>query len=659
MYILLMKPVVVGDVVSKDIERRPGRPAGQVTKGLRINPSREGPMEEVYDSKYDMTDGAEHGRAKIAGMCKCCAVRTLIEGRNCALHVQSASLRTQSNVRQVLPKLPVLLPVKIPFWVFLLIAALYCCAFRVDIMDVDASQYAEISREMSRSGDFLHVFDRGYDYLDKPPFLFWITALSMKVFGATNFAYRLPSLLFALLAIYATYRLTRLLYNERVARIAALVLATSQGFFLWTNDVRTDMVLTGCVAAALWCIRECEQRRRWAFVLGGTLAIACGMMTKGPIALFVPLFAFGSDWLLRRKWRQLFSAWHLPDAALIALFLVPMCIGLYQQFDLHPEKWIEGRQGTSGLRFFFWTQSFGRITGENSWDNGADPFFLLSSMGWAFLPWILLFLTGLFISLRRIIRQKFRLTEGQEGLSTGGFVITYLSLCISHYQLPHYILVAFPLAAIIVGKLLHDFVAGNEYPKLSKAFAGIQTGITGLLLVGALLILTLVFPAGPMGIMLWTIAAGVWMLVLLRTKGGIRVLWISAVGIMLVNFFLTSFFYYPLLKYQVGSTVGKYIRARHIPQEKLWAWRMRDPLDAIHFYSRMVVRKKEEGPAPGEKGTYLLLMRDGLSSLDSARRPYVLVKEGRLFKVSEVTPQFLNHSTRDSATQPWCLVLLR
>ena len=57
---------------------------------------------------------------------------------------------------------------KIPLWIFLIIGALYFCAVRVDIMDIDASQYAEISREMSISGDYLHVYDRGMDYLDKP-----------------------------------------------------------------------------------------------------------------------------------------------------------------------------------------------------------------------------------------------------------------------------------------------------------------------------------------------------------------------------------------------------------------------------------------------------------------------------------------------------------
>src|SRR4051812_7880199 len=64
---------------------------------------------------------------------------------------------------------------------------IYLAGFWIDVMDIDAAQYASISREMSDTGNYLHVFDKGKDYLDKPPFLFWISALSMKIFGANNF----------------------------------------------------------------------------------------------------------------------------------------------------------------------------------------------------------------------------------------------------------------------------------------------------------------------------------------------------------------------------------------------------------------------------------------------------------------------------------------
>ena len=59
----------------------------------------------------------------------------------------------------------------------------------IDIMEVDAAQYSIISMEMSLTKSFLQVFEHGKDYLDKPPLLFWTTAVSYWTFGITNFAY--------------------------------------------------------------------------------------------------------------------------------------------------------------------------------------------------------------------------------------------------------------------------------------------------------------------------------------------------------------------------------------------------------------------------------------------------------------------------------------
>ena len=232
---------------------------------------------------------------------------------------------------------------KVPFWVFIVIAILYFTATRVDIMDIDASQYAEISREMLKSGDYLHVFDRGMEYLDKPPFLFWVCAASMKVFGVNNFGYKFPSILFALWAIFATYRLAKILYEDTTARMAALVFATCQGMMLWTNDIRCDTILTSWVITAIWLIKEWEINGKLRWLLGGFAAISLGMMTKGPIAALAPAFAFTADWALKRKWRLFFNPAYLPGLAVILVLLIPMCVGLYQQFDMHPEKIVNGR----------------------------------------------------------------------------------------------------------------------------------------------------------------------------------------------------------------------------------------------------------------------------------------------------------------------------
>ena len=206
---------------------------------------------------------------------------------------------------------------KIPFWIFIILAAIHFTAVRVDVMDVDASQYAEISREMMTSGDYLHVYDRGRDYLDKPPFLFWVSALSMKVFGVNNFGYKLPSILFALWALYAAYRLARLLYDEKTGRMAALVLGCCQGMFLMTNDIRTDTILMSWTITAIWLIKEWDVRPKLQYLLLGSAAIAFGMMTKGPIALMVPVFCFASDWALKREWKKFFQPEYLLSILVI------------------------------------------------------------------------------------------------------------------------------------------------------------------------------------------------------------------------------------------------------------------------------------------------------------------------------------------------------
>jgi 4-amino-4-deoxy-L-arabinose transferase-like glycosyltransferase len=82
------------------------------------------------------------------------------------------------------------------------IVVVYIISGFVDVMEVDAAQYASIAREMLERGEYLQVTNRYVDYLDKPPLLFWLSALSFKVFGISNVAFKLPSLLFAIVGIF-------------------------------------------------------------------------------------------------------------------------------------------------------------------------------------------------------------------------------------------------------------------------------------------------------------------------------------------------------------------------------------------------------------------------------------------------------------------------
>ena len=547
---------------------------------------------------------------------------------------------------------------KVPFWVFIVIALLYLTAVRIDTMDVDASQYAEMSREMLQKGDYLHLYDRGIEYLDKPPFLFWVSSASMKVFGINNFGYKFPSILFALLAVFATYKLGKLLYGEVTGRMAALVLACCQGMFLMTNDVRCDTILMAWTITGIWLIQEWIVNKKLLYLFAGFAAIAFGMMTKGPIALMVPAFCFISDWVLKRQWRNFFRPAYIPGLALIAILLIPMSIGLYQQFDLHPEKLVNGTRGNSGLRFFYWSQSFGRITGESPWKNGADFSFLLVNMLWSFLPWIFLFIPALILNVATLVRQKFRLQPQQEWLTTGGFLITYVALGMSAYQLPHYIFIVFPLAAIMTARLLYELIEEGSYHKLYNFMRRFQAIISCLLLLVTLLLLTVVFPASPLVIVAWGVCFATWLFLAFRRSLKGKIFWLSAAGMILVNIFLNNHVYPSLLQYQAGSQLGRFIHSRSIKGNEIAQYRMDDPINSIHFYANELIKGVDTVTEMHSK-KYIVTMDKGLNSIKSQGIAFNILKQGGLFKVSELTPEFLNPATRSKALRNYYLLEIK
>lgn len=125
------------------------------------------------------------------------------------------------------------------------IALVWFFTLPFDAIDIDSAQYAEISREMSDTGNFLHIRDNGRKYLDKPILTFWTISLSYKIFGVSNFAFRLPAVLISLLSLYSIYRIAMLLYgSSRKARLAALIYAFCPGLFAMLIDPKIDVYLT-------------------------------------------------------------------------------------------------------------------------------------------------------------------------------------------------------------------------------------------------------------------------------------------------------------------------------------------------------------------------------------------------------------------------------
>jgi 4-amino-4-deoxy-L-arabinose transferase-like glycosyltransferase len=86
-------------------------------------------------------------------------------------------------------------PGLITFVLSAMLFSAYLCGLFPDVMETDAAQYASISAEMARTGEYLQVKHRHENYLDKPPLLFWLSSVSIDILGNKAWAYKLPSLL--------------------------------------------------------------------------------------------------------------------------------------------------------------------------------------------------------------------------------------------------------------------------------------------------------------------------------------------------------------------------------------------------------------------------------------------------------------------------------
>lgn len=215
--------------------------------------------------------------------------------------------------------------------------------------DVDAVQ-AQIARNMLQSGDWVTARLDGVAYLEKSPLKYWMMAVSFLIFGAHDWAARIPIALAAVGLCWLTARFGAWAFGGRAGLYAGLTLATSVGLFLFTRILIPDVVLTLAIALALWGLMRATEEdeahpRLWAMTMWA--AVATGLLLKGLIAAVFPaaagtLYLYFTGRLFRRKtWVALRPA---QGAALFLLIAAPWHVLAtlrnppYFDFTMHSES---------------------------------------------------------------------------------------------------------------------------------------------------------------------------------------------------------------------------------------------------------------------------------------------------------------------------------
>jgi len=175
---------------------------------------------------------------------------------------------------------------------FLLGLALFATSLGAhDLWAPDEPDIGEVVREIHLSGSWAVLRDNGQLYFEKPPLYPWLAALfSLPAGRPTELALRLPSSLAGLLGLVAIFFLGRELFGRRTGALAAVILATTYGYFMEARWAHPDMLWTFWLLLA--CVgfhRAYRADPRWMVVF--YLSIGLANLTKGPHGLLIPLLA--------------------------------------------------------------------------------------------------------------------------------------------------------------------------------------------------------------------------------------------------------------------------------------------------------------------------------------------------------------------------------
>ena len=330
---------------------------------------------------------------------------------------------------------------------------------RTQLFDRDEPRYAQCSRQMLQSGDW--VVPRLYDTIRaaKPPGIYWCQATAMNLLGDTAFAARLPSALAALLTIML---LALAVWREAGQRHAlwTLFIFSSSALTIWCAKVcMTDAVLLLWVTGALICVyRVWQGRGGWWTFIGLAITVGFGGLVKGPfilgvlggtVAMLAVLAAF-DRWLDGRRRSHSSNSKipvdedkhvRLPDRRQprVSALQMAVCLLLITAIVL---PWILCVQHREPHFLSASTQDAVQHLDSGAEGHKGPPGYHLVLIWVTFLPWSLLLplAIGLGFKNRRLPQVRFALAVV---LGTWVFVEAVQT------KLPHYMLSAFPALAFL------------------------------------------------------------------------------------------------------------------------------------------------------------------------------------------------------------------
>ncbi|MEA5553821.1 glycosyltransferase family 39 protein [Anabaena cylindrica UHCC 0172] len=350
----------------------------------------------------------------------------------------------------------------------------------IGLIDETEPLFAEASRQMLVTGDWITPFFNGETRFDKPALIYWCQAIAYSIMGVNEWAARIPSALAATAVTALAFYVVQWYFAKKdqleqvanptrrylTAAVASALMAFNPEMIVWARVGVSDMLLTGCIASALLCFflgyaqNSLPSRFPNKWYLACYVLIAGAILTKGPVGIVLPgliMIAFalylGKFWELWREMRPILG------------------IGIVFALSAPWYVFVTWRNGWNFINAFFVYHNIDRFTEVVNGHSAPWYFyFLVVLLGFApysvFLPASIARLK--FLQRRHWLDQE---RSQQLGLFAGfWFLGVFGFFTIAVTKLPSYLLPLMPAASILVALFWSDLFPNPQIPKPLKSF---------------------------------------------------------------------------------------------------------------------------------------------------------------------------------------------
>jgi 4-amino-4-deoxy-L-arabinose transferase-like glycosyltransferase len=341
----------------------------------------------------------------------------------------------------------------------------------VTLWEPDEPRFAEATRQMFQRGDFLTPYFNGVPRFEKPILLYWLQAVAVAVLGPTELAARLPAALAGIGCVLLLYAIGRSVTSERAALVAALVLATTFRFVTYARLGLTDTPVLFFIVATLYgFVRASSPGSGMAPPLLAWACVGLGVLTKGPIGL-LPVVIWAAYALVARDWSLIIRTRPFQGAALAAAIALPWYVAMILWYGRAFVDFALGHEiAARALSESFDSPVRGLFYYVKVWPGDTAPWsaLVVAAVSWLGFRW----------------RRLDPATRDASRFALTWFATVFAVFTLSRTKVPHYVLPAYPAAALLVGVFvdrLTGVVSDRVWWRVPMAVIATVTVVAGVL----------------------------------------------------------------------------------------------------------------------------------------------------------------------------------